>query len=140
MFTHFISHMETHEFFQVELVSLLVSLIVSLLLQNSFPYFLASALCLLTTAAALTFELFSHVAGQHSYLEATTTLTFAVITSGTFVYTLVKRLSNVELRWHTITALGFWSYLALRAVWILEDTARPIHLDVRLSLQLVTYD
>jgi len=36
----------------------------------------------------------------------------------------------VELRWHTITALGFWSYLALRAVWILEDTARPIHLDV----------
>ena len=138
MLTHFISYTETHEFFQVELLSLLVSLIVSLLLSSSFPYFFASGLCLLTTASSLIFELYRHVSGQHSYLEATTTLTFAVITFGTFIYALFKRLSNVELRWHTITALGFWSYLALRAVWILEDTARPIHLDVSRSVSATT--
>jgi hypothetical protein len=130
MFSHFISYTATHEFFQVELVALLVSLIVSLLFSSSFPYFIASAICLFTTAGALIFELFRHLSGQYTYVEATTTLTFAVILSGTFIFALIRRLSNVELRWHTITALGLWAYLAVRAVWILEDTARPIHLDV----------
>jgi hypothetical protein len=130
MLSHFISYTATHEFFQVELVALLVSLIVSLLFSSSFPYFIASAICLFTTAGALIFELFRHLSGQYTYVEATTTLTFAIILLGTFVLALIRRLSNVELRWHTITALGLWAYLALRAVWILEDTARPIHLDV----------
>lgn len=133
MFSHFISYTETHEFFQVELLSLLVSLIVSLFLSSSLPYFVASAVCLLTTAASLVYELSQHVSGQYAYLEATTTLTFAITLSGTFVYTLVKRLSNVELRWHMITVLGFWAYLALRAMWILEDRARPIDCEVCLK-------
>ena len=130
MYSHFISYTATHEFFQVELIALLVSLIVSLLFSSSFPYFIASAICLFTTAGALIFELFRQLSGHYTYVEATTTLTFAVILCGTFVFVLIRRLSNVELRWHTITALGLWAYLALRAVWILEDTARPIHLDV----------
>lgn len=130
MFSHLISYAESHEFFQAELLLLLVSLIVSFLFTNPFPYFVASALCLLAAASTLIFELFGHITGQYAYLEATTTLTFAVILSGTFVYAVVRRLPSVELRWHTVTTLGFWAYLALRAVWILEDTARPIHLEV----------
>ena len=134
MFSLLISYAETHEFFQIELFLLLVSLFVSVLFSSALPYFVVSAICLLATAASLNFELFTHISGPHAYLEATTTLTFAIILSGTFVYTLVRRLSNVELRWHTITALGYWSFLALRAVWILEDTARPIHLHVCLNV------
>jgi hypothetical protein len=136
MFSLFISYAETHEFFQIELFLLLVSLFVSALFSSTFPYFVTSAICLLATAASLILELFTHISGPQAYFEATTALTFAIILSGTFVYTLVGRLSNVELRWHTVTALGFWSYLALRAVWILEDTARPIHLHVRLHMPL----
>lgn len=130
MFSHFISYTATHEFFQVELVVLLVSLIVSLFFSSSFPYFVASAICLFTTIGTLIFELFRQLSGHYTYVEATTTLTFAITLSGTFMFVLARRLSNLELRWHTITALGLWAYLAVRAVWILEDTARPIHLDV----------
>ena len=126
MFSHFLSYTESHELFQVELLLLLVSLIISFLLSSSFPYFVASALCVLATASPLIYEQFQHVSGPYTYLEATTTLTLAILLLGTFAFTIRRRVSNIELRWHVITALGCWSYLALRAVWIWEDTARPI--------------
>lgn len=124
MFSHFISYIETHEFFQIELLLLLASLLLSLFFSNTLPYFVASAICVLATTTSLIFELFSDLSGKYAYLEATTTLTISLLLSGTFAYTLINRVSNVELRWHTITILAFWSYLALRAVWILEDTTR----------------
>lgn len=134
--TLFLSYIETHEFFQIELFSLLVSLILSLLFSTALPYFSLSAICLFVTAGSLTFELFTGLIGQYAYVEATTTLTFAVLLAATFVYALLKRLSTAELRWHAVTALGFSAFLSLKAVWILEDTARPIDLNVdRCSLE-----
>lgn len=130
------SYIETNEFFQIELLALLASLVLSLILSNSFPFFVASAGCFLANTGSLIYELSSGSLANFAYIEVTTTLTFAVLLLATFTHSLVKRSAIPVLRWHTVTTFGFCVFLAVRAFRILEDTARPIDLDVdRCSLE-----
>ena len=133
--THLLSFLETDQFFQIELLTLLVSLLFSLLLSNSFPYFVVSAICFLATAGSLTRELFTGTASQFPYAEATTTLTLAVLVLATFIIGLVKGLPDHDVRLHAAAVLGFSLYLAVKAFRILEDTARPVDADVSYNAQ-----
>ena len=132
----FLSYTETHDFFQTDLFLLLASLIVSLLLSSALPYFCVSALCFLITLGSLTFELLSGPNGYFTHLETTTILALAVIFSVTFIYTLVRRRSTQEVRWHAATALALSAFLALKAVWIMEVAAQPN--DVVVSYVMIT--
>ena len=126
-----LTYINTHEFFQIELFLLLVSLILSLLFRTPFIYLCISGLCLLITTGPTAFELFGSHVGHWAYAEATTTVLFAVILIFTFAHALLKRLSAAEVRQHAAIALAFSAYLALQAFWIIQVTERPFDRDVR---------
>ena len=128
--TPFMAYIETNQFFQIELLTLLASLLLSMILSNSFPYFILSAICLQATSGCLIFRLFTGLTGHPLFLEAATTTTLTVLLLVTLVYALARGLTAHALRLHAATAFAFAIYLAAKAFYILEDTARPIHLNV----------
>ena len=130
-FTIFATLIENNQFFQIELITLLASLFLSLLLNRSLPYFITSALCYLTSLGSLTFELCRGSIAAYTYVEASTTLIFILLLIATFVTASTTfRTSPLALKWHTATTLASAIFLAMKAMWILMDITKPIDMNV----------
>lgn len=130
-FTLFIAFLEKVDFFQVQLLALLASLVMSLLLNRSLPYFAISALCFLTSLGSLTLQLFQDsVARTADRVEITTTASFTVVLLSTTLYAIVLRSSPTVLKYHAATTLACSIFLTLKAVFILKDAPPPAGVDV----------
>ncbi len=125
-----LSFVETSQFFQIELLALLASLVLSLVLSNSLPYFAASALCLLVSLGSLSYEHLRGSITSFAFPEITTTITLSTLLIATFFHAVVRRSTPAALRYHAATTLACSVCLAVKAFQLLQDTARPIDLKV----------
>ena len=110
------------ETFRIGLLVLLASLLLSLLLSQSLPYFVASAICFLAALGSLSSE---HLRGSITclaHVDVVTTLSFTILLTATSSYALVLRSNPVVLRAHTAATLAGSILLALKAFMILHRT------------------
>ncbi|KAK5175325.1 uncharacterized protein LTR77_000463 [Saxophila tyrrhenica] len=129
-FSTILSFLETSTFFQIELVGLLASLVLSLSLSQSLPYFAVSAVCLFTSLATLFCELIYGSIASTSCFEVTTILSLVILLPASFAYAIAFQTKPAILRCHAAMTLAAAGLLALKAFDILQDTARPVDLTV----------
>lgn len=113
--------------FRLQLLILLASLLLSLLLNKSFPYFAVSGTCFLTSLTSLSLAIFSTAKTETAYFDITTTAAFTLILLGTGVYAVARRSEAGAVRWHAGSTLACAMVLVGRACWILwgaEGTER----------------
>ena len=128
-FTFSFSPVQRHEFFQIELLLLLASLIISLFLSKTTPYFCVSAVCFLTTAGLSTIPIF--YGGADLPDAATyTSLVFELFLFATFIKSLINDLSVATLQWHATICLTCSAHLALSALWILNTAQGSLNSNV----------
>lgn len=129
--TFLIAFLEKSDIFQIQLLALLASLVVSLLLNRSLPYFTISAICFLTSLGSLTVQLYKDsIARTSNQIEITTTASFTLLLLSTTIYAIILRSSPIVLRYHAATTLACSVFLTVKAVCILYDAAPPAGVDV----------
>ena len=121
--TQSLSSMENTQYFQIELFTLLGSLLLSILLNNSWPCFIISAICFFAADSALMVESYQNVlAGSLDQASAITEASMAVILLATFVYALTKRMEPRLVKAHAATTLIFSIYLAVNGSHLWEGS------------------
>lgn len=126
----FVNTLGSNGSFQLKLFALLASLLMSLRICNTLPYFIASGSCLLLTASVVLFDLFASTLSAFTVAEASATTAFISLVLVSFAFALFKSDEMRVLSIHAATSLGFTAFFGLQMICIWKDVMRPVDFDV----------